>query len=62
MKQYEELKQIAKRIEEIRIELFNSKEHKENMFWEDEFETVNNDLFAIQSKLNNLNEFINDCI
>lgn len=62
MKQYEELKQIAKRIEEIRVELFNSKEHKENMFWKDEFEEVNNKLFTIQSKLNNLNEFINDCI
>lgn len=62
MKQYEELVAIAKRIEEIRIELYNSPEHKENMFWEEEFEEVNNKLFTIQSKLNNLNEFINDCI
>lgn len=62
MKQYEELVAIAKRIEEIRIELYNSPEHKEKMFWEEEFEEVNNKLFTIQSKLNNLNEFINDCI
>lgn len=62
MKQYEELVVIAKRIEEIRIELYNSPEHKENMFWEEEFEDVNNQLFKIQSELWNTINFIEDII
>ena len=54
MKQYEELAKIAKRIEEIRIELYNSPEHKQNMFWEEEFEEINDELFNIQSDINSL--------
>lgn len=62
MKQYEELVAIAKRIEEIRIELYNSPEHKENMFWEEEFEDVNNQLFKIQSELWDIINLIEDII
>ena len=61
MKQYKELAKIAKRIEEIRIELYNSSEHKENMFWEEEFEDVNNQLFKIQSDINSLVDTIEMC-
>lgn len=61
MKQYKELAKIAKRIEEIRIELYNSSEHKENMFWEEEFEDVNNQLFKIQSDINSLVDIIEMC-
>lgn len=62
MKQYEELVAIAKRIEEIRIELYNSPEHKQNMFWEEEFEDANNQLFKIQSELWDTINFIEDII
>lgn len=62
MKQYEELVKIAKRIEEIRIELYNSPEHKKNMFWEEEFEDVNNQLFKIQSELCDTINLIEDII
>ena len=62
MKQYEELAAIAKRIEEIRIELYNSPEHKQNMFWEEEFEDVNNQLFKIQSELWDTINLIEDII
>ena len=61
MKQYKELAKIAKRIEEIRIELYNSPEHKENMFWEEEFEDVNNQLFKIQSDIHSLVDVIEMC-
>lgn len=61
MKQYKELAKIAKRIEEIRIELYNSSEHKENMFWEEEFEDVNNQLFKIQSDINSLVDTFEMC-
>lgn len=62
MKQYEELVAIAKRIEEIRIELYNSPEHKQNMFWEEEFEDANNQLFKIQSELWDIINLIEDII
>ena len=62
MKQYEELVAIAKRIEEIRIELYNSPEHKQNMFWEEEFEDVNNQLFKTQSELWDTINLIEDII
>lgn len=62
MKQYKELVEIAKRIEEIRIELYNSPEHKKNMFWEEEFEDVNNQLFKIQSELCDTINLIEDII
>ena len=61
MKQYEELAKIAKRIAEIRIELYNSPEHRENMFDDEELEEINDQLFNIQSDINSLVDTFEMC-
>jgi len=61
VKQYKELEQIANRIEEIRIELYNSSEHRENMFDNEELEEINDQLFNIQSDIHSLVDTFEMC-
>lgn len=61
VKQYKELTQIANRIEEIRIELYNSPEHRENMFDDEGLEEINDELFNIQSDINSLVDTFEMC-
>lgn len=61
VKQYKELEQIANRIEEIRIELYNSLEHQENMIDDEELEEVNDQLFLFQSDIRSLVEVLESC-
>ena len=61
MKQYEELAKIAKRIGEIRIELYNSPEHRENMIDDEELEEINDLLFELQSGIHSLVDTFEMC-
>lgn len=61
VKQYKELEQIANRIEEIRVELYNSLEHRENMIDDEELEEVNDQLFLFQSDIRSLVEVLESC-
>ena len=55
---YQEIKNIADRLEELRLELFQNKEHREYvMDDESEFEYVDNKMFSLQSQLRDLAEF-----
>lgn len=55
---YQEIKNIADRVEELRLELYQNKEHKEYvMDDESEFEYVDNKMFSLQSQLRDLAEF-----
>ena len=51
---YDELYEMAKRIEEIRIELFNDKGHKDNLTFEDAFQEADDELFRISGQLSRL--------
>lgn len=55
---YQEIKNIADRVEELRLELFQNKEHRECvMDDESEFEYVDDKMFSLQSQLRDLAEF-----
>lgn len=55
---YQEIKNMADRLEELRLELYQNKEHKEYvMDDESEFEYVDNKMFSLQSQLRELAEF-----
>lgn len=54
---YLELKEIANRIEQIRLELWQSKEHEKYMDDKEEKDYVDNKLFSIQSQLKDVAEF-----
>lgn len=55
---YQEIKNIADRVEELRLELFQNKEHREYvMDDESEFKYVDNKMFSLQSQLRDLAEF-----
>lgn len=55
---YQEIKNMADRLEELRLELYQNKEHKECvMDDESEFEYVDNKMFSLQSQLRDLAEF-----
>ena len=55
---YQEIKNMADRLEELRIELFQNKEHREQvMDDESEFEYVDDKMFHLQSQLRDLAEF-----
>ena len=61
VKQYKELEQIANRIEEIRIELYNSLEHRENMIDGEGLEETNDQLFSLQSDIHSLVDIFEIC-
>ena len=61
VKQYKELEQIANRIEEIRIELYNSLEHRENMIDDEGLEETNDQLFSLQSDIHSLVDIFEMC-
>lgn len=61
VKQYKELEQIANRIEEVRIELYNSSGHRENMIDDEELEEINDQLFNIQSDIHSLVDIFEMC-
>lgn len=54
---YLELKEMADRIEQIRIELWQSPEHEKCMDDVEEKKYVDNKLFSIQSQLRDVVEF-----
>lgn len=55
---YQEIKNMADRLEELRLELYQNKEHREYvMDDESEFEYVDNKIFSLQSQLRDLAEF-----
>lgn len=54
---YLELKEIASRIEQIRLELWQSEEHEKCMDDEEEKDYVDKKLFSIQSQLRNVATF-----
>jgi hypothetical protein len=55
---YQEIKNMADRLEELRLELYQNKEHrKQVMDDESEFEYVDNKMFFLQSQLRDLAEF-----
>lgn len=54
---YLELKTIADRIEQIRLELWQSEEHEQYMDDKEEKDYVDNKLFSIQSQLRDVAEF-----
>ena len=54
---YLELKTIADRIEQIRLELWQSEEHEKCMDDKEEKDYVDNKLFSIQSQLRDVAEF-----
>ena len=54
---YLELKTMADRIEQIRLELWQSEEHEQYMDDEEEKNYVDNKLFSIQSQLRDVAEF-----
>ena len=51
---YLELKEIANRIEEIRLELWQSEEHEKCMDDKEEKDYVNEKLVSIQAQLRNI--------
>lgn len=53
MDKYKELKAIADRLEDLRVELFNSPEHKNNVDKE-LFEEIDDTLFRVQSEIRNI--------
>lgn len=54
---YQEIKNMADRLEELRLELFQNKEHREQvMDDESEFKYVDNKIFSLQSQLRDLAE------
>lgn len=54
---YLELKTMADRIEQIRLELWQSEEHEKCMDDAEEKDYVDNKLFSIQSQLRDVAEF-----
>jgi hypothetical protein len=54
---YLELKKMADRIEQIRLELWQSEEHEKYMDDKEEKDYVDNKLFSIQSQLRDVAEF-----
>jgi hypothetical protein len=54
---YLELKEMANRIEQIRLELWQSEEHEQYMDDKEEKDYVDNKLFSIQSQLRDVAEF-----
>ena len=54
---YLELKTMADRIEQIRLELWQSEEHEQYMDNKEEKDYVDNKLFSIQSQLRDVAEF-----
>ena len=54
---YLELKTMADRIEQIRLELWQSEEHEQYMDDKEEKDYVDNKLFSIQSQLRDVAEF-----
>ena len=54
---YLELKTMADRIEQIRLELWQSEEHEQYMDNKEEKDYVDNKLFSIQSQLKDVAEF-----
>ena len=54
---YLELKEMADRIEQIRLELWQSEEHEKYMDDEEEKNYVDDKLFSIQSQLREIAEF-----
>lgn len=54
---YLELKTMADRIEQIRLELWQSEEHEKCMDDKEEKDYVDNKLFSIQSQLRDVAEF-----
>lgn len=55
---YQEIKNMADRLEELRLELYQNKEHrKQVMDDESEFEYVDNKMFFLQAQLRDLAEF-----
>ena len=54
---YLELKEMADRIEQIRLELWQSEEHEQYMDDKEEKDYVDNKLFSIQSQLRDVAEF-----
>lgn len=54
---YLELKEMADRIEQIRLELWKSEEHEQYMDDKEEKDYVDNKLFSIQSQLRDVAEF-----
>lgn len=54
---YQEIKNMADRLEELRLELYQNQEHKEKvMDDESEFEYVDDKMFSLQSQLRELAE------
>lgn len=51
IKLYEELLEIADRVEEIRVELYTNLKHKDQMIDDESFKNVNDQLFRFQSDL-----------
>lgn len=55
---YQEIKNMADRLEELRLELYQSQEHKEKvMDDESEFKYVDDKLFHLQSQLKDIANF-----
>lgn len=54
---YLELKEMAARIEQIRLELWQSEEHEKYMDDKEEKNYVDDKLFSIQSQLRDIAEF-----
>lgn len=54
---YLELKAMADRIEQVRLELWQSEEHEQYMDDKEEKNYVDNKLFSIQSQLRDVAEF-----
>lgn len=54
---YLELKEMANRIEQIRLELWQSEEHAKCMDDEEEKRYVDDKLFSLQSQLRDVAEF-----
>ena len=54
---YLELKEMADRIEQIRLELWQSEEHEKCMDDEENKNYVDNKLFSIQSQLRDVAEY-----
>ena len=55
---YQEIKDMADRLEELRLELYQSQEHKEKvMDDESDFEYVDDKLFHLQSQLRDIANF-----
>lgn len=51
---YLEIKRMGERLEEIRLELYQSEEHRKHMDDEEEFYYVDNKLFFLQDQLKSI--------